>query len=130
MQTYIDVAGRRGVTPEAARTVVRTNATVIAALAVVRGEADAMICGVEGRYMSRSAPRPGDRRLPPGVSDFAALAMMITSKGSYFIADTQVRSNPSAEELAEVALARGDPRAAVQHEAARRVRVAFRLRQL
>src|SRR5213082_2031362 len=48
VQTYIDVAGRRGVTPEAARTVVRTNATVIAALAVVRGEADAMICGVEG----------------------------------------------------------------------------------
>ena len=52
VQSYIDVAGRRGVTPEAARTVVRTNATVIAALAVVRGEADAMICGVEGRYMS------------------------------------------------------------------------------
>ena len=29
--------------------------------------------------------------------------MLITSKGSYFIADTQVRPNPSAEELAEVA---------------------------
>ena len=52
VQTYIEVAGRRGVTPDAARTMVRTNATVIAALAVMRGEADAMICGVEGRYMS------------------------------------------------------------------------------
>ena len=52
VQSYIDVAGRHGVTPDAARTVVRTNATVIAALAVIRGEADAMICGVEGRYMS------------------------------------------------------------------------------
>src|SRR6266403_2508964 len=41
VQSYIDVAGRRGVTPDAARTVVRTNNTVIAALAVVRGEADA-----------------------------------------------------------------------------------------
>src|SRR5258708_14823261 len=39
----------------------------------------------------------------PGVSDYAALALMITSKGVYFITDTQVRPNPSAEELAEMA---------------------------
>ncbi len=103
VQTYIDVAGRHGVTPEAARTVVRTNATVIAALAVVRGEADAMICGVEGRYMSHLRHVREIVGFLPGVSDFAALAMMITSKGSYFIADTQVRPNPSAEELAEMA---------------------------
>ena len=103
VQTYIDVAGRRGVTPEAARTVVRTNATVIAALAVVRGEADAMICGVEGRYMSHLRHVREIVGFLPGVSDFAALAMMITSKGTYFIADTQVRPNPSAEELSEVA---------------------------
>ena len=103
VQTYIDVAGRRGVTPEAARTVVRTNATVIAALAVVRGEADAMICGVEGRYMSHLRHVREIVGFLPGIKDFAALAMMITSKGTYFIADTQVRPNPSAEELAEVA---------------------------
>ena len=96
-------AGRRGVTPDAARTVVRTNETVIAALAVVRGEADAMICGVEGRYMSHLRHVREIIGFLPGVSDFAALALMITSKGAYFIADTQVRPNPSAEELAEMA---------------------------
>jgi len=74
--------------------VVRTNATVIAALAVVRGEADAMICGVEGRYMSHLRHVREIVGFLPGVRDFAALAMMITSKGSYFIADTQVRPNP------------------------------------
>ncbi len=52
VQSYIDVAGRHGITPDAAKTLVRTNATVIAALAVLRGEADAMLCGVDGRYMS------------------------------------------------------------------------------
>ncbi len=103
VQSYIDVAGRHGVTPDAARTVVRTNATVIAALAVVRGEADAMICGVEGRYMSHLRHVREIVGFLPGVSDFAALALMITSKGAYFIADTQVRPNPSAEELAEMA---------------------------
>jgi malate dehydrogenase (oxaloacetate-decarboxylating)(NADP+) len=103
VQSYIDVAGRRGVTPDAARTVVRTNNTVIAALAVVRGEADAMLCGVEGRYMSHLRHVREIIGFSPGISDYAALALMITSKGAYFIADTQVRPNPSAEELAEMA---------------------------
>ena len=70
VQSYIDVAGRHGVTPDAARTMVRTNATVIAALAVIRGEADAMICGVEGRYMQPSPPRPRDHRLSSGRERF------------------------------------------------------------
>ena len=103
VQTYIEIAGRRGVTPDAARTLVRTNNTVIAALAVQRGEADAMICGVYGRYMSqlrRVREIIGHRT---EVSDFAALALLITTKGAYFIADTEVRSNPSADELCEMA---------------------------
>jgi malate dehydrogenase (oxaloacetate-decarboxylating)(NADP+) len=103
VQSYIDVAGRHGVTPDAARTMVRTNATVIAALAVIRGEADAMICGVEGRYMSHLRHVREIVGFLPGVSDYAALTLMITSKGAYFIADTQVRPNPSAEQLAEIA---------------------------
>src|SRR2546429_260192 len=76
---------------------------VIDALAVIRGEADAMICGIEGRYMSHLRHVREIVGFLPGVSDFAALALLITSKGAYFIADTQVRPNPSAEELAEMA---------------------------
>jgi malate dehydrogenase (oxaloacetate-decarboxylating)(NADP+) len=103
VQSYIEVAGRHGVTPDAARTVVRTNATVIAALAVIRGEADAMICGVEGRYMSHLRHVREIIGCASGISDFAALGLLITAKGAYFIADTEVRPNPSAEELAEIA---------------------------
>ncbi|MFT4117027.1 NADP-dependent malic enzyme [Bradyrhizobium sp.] len=103
VQSYVEVAGRRGVTPDAARTVVRTNNTVIAALAVTRGEADAMLCGVEGRYMHHLRHVREIIGFSPGVSDYAALALLITSKGAFFIADTQVRPNPSAEELAEIA---------------------------
>ncbi|WP_448032537.1 NADP-dependent malic enzyme [Bradyrhizobium liaoningense] len=103
VQSYVEVAGRRGVTPDAARTVVRTNNTVIAALAVTRGEADAMLCGVEGRYMSHLRHVREIIGFSPGISDYAALALLITSKGAFFIADTQVRPNPSAEELAEIA---------------------------
>jgi malate dehydrogenase (oxaloacetate-decarboxylating)(NADP+) len=104
VQSYIQIAGRNGVTPDVARTLVRTNNTVIAALAVTRGEADAMICGVEGRYMSHLRHVREIVGFCPGVSDFSALAMLITSKGFYFIADTQVRLNPTAPELAEMAV--------------------------
>jgi malate dehydrogenase (oxaloacetate-decarboxylating)(NADP+) len=103
VQSYIDIAGRHGVTPDEARTVVRTNATVIAALAVSRGEADAMICGVEGGYMRHLRHVREIIGFRAGVSDYAALALLITRKGSYFIADTQVRPNPTAEEIAEMA---------------------------
>lgn len=103
VQSYVELAGRRGVTPDAARTVVRTNNTVIAALAVTRGEADAMLCGVEGRYMHHLRHVREIVGFTPGISDYAALALLITSKGAFFIADTQVRPNPSAEELAEIA---------------------------
>ncbi|HEV3395405.1 MAG TPA: NADP-dependent malic enzyme [Xanthobacteraceae bacterium] len=102
--TYVEVAGRHGITPDAARTIVRTNATVIAALTVRRGEADAMICGLEGRYM-RHLKNIGDIiGLAPGLRDFAALSLVITGKGVYFLADTQVTAEPTAEEVAEMAV--------------------------
>ena len=50
--TYVEAAGRKGITPDAAKTLVRTNSTVIGALAVRRGDADALICGLEGRFES------------------------------------------------------------------------------
>src|SRR5690606_10926436 len=45
------LVGRSGVTPDTGRTIVRPSSTVIAALAVRRGEADGMLCGLEGRYI-------------------------------------------------------------------------------
>jgi malate dehydrogenase (oxaloacetate-decarboxylating)(NADP+) len=103
VQDYINAAGRSGITPEAAATLVRTNATAIAALAVLRGEADAMICGVEGRYLSHLRRIREIIGVAPGLNEFAALALVITSRGSFFITDTHVRPDPTSEELAEIA---------------------------
>jgi len=98
------VAGRRGITPDTARTLVRTNATVIAALALHRGEADAMICGVEGRYMRHLAYVRDIIGVAPGANHFAALSLLITHKGNYFLADTQVEPEPTAEQIAKTAV--------------------------
>ncbi len=101
---YAEVAGRHGITPELARTLIRTNSTVIAAVAVRRGDADAMLCGLEGRLQSRLRHIRDIIGLKPGVKDLAAMSLMITSKGAYFLADTHVRNDPTAEEIADMAV--------------------------
>ncbi len=103
--TYLKVAGRKGVTPDAARTMVRTNTTVIGALALQRGEADALICGLEGRFAARLKHIKDIIGLAPGAKDFAALSLVIAPSGSYFLADTHVRYDPTAEEIADLAFA-------------------------
>ncbi len=105
VQTYLEVAGRRGITPEAARTLVRTNTTVIGAIAVRRGEADALICGLEGRFETRLRIIRDVIGLKPGLKQCAAVSLIVTKKGAYFLADTHVRTDPTAEEIAEVAMA-------------------------
>ncbi|MGD0184030.1 MAG: NADP-dependent malic enzyme [Roseiarcus sp.] len=103
--TYLEVAGRKGVTPDAARTIARTNATVIGALALHRGEADALICGLEGRFASSLRHIKDIVGLAPGAKDFAALSLVIARSGAYFLADTHVRAEPTAEEIADLAFA-------------------------
>jgi malate dehydrogenase (oxaloacetate-decarboxylating)(NADP+) len=101
---YLDAAGRHGITPDAARVLVRTNSTVIAALAVRRNDADAMLCGLEGRFRSRLRYIKDIIGLAPGLQDFAAMSLMITARGAFFVADTHVRENPSADEIADMAI--------------------------
>ena len=100
----IDLAGRRGVTQEAARTMVRTNTTVIAALALKRGDADAMICGLEGRFERhlRQVSLIIGPRADVKDRDLSALSMLISQKGVTFFTDTYVTLDPSAEEIAEM----------------------------
>jgi malate dehydrogenase (oxaloacetate-decarboxylating)(NADP+) len=101
---YHQLTGRKGVTPDAARTIVRSNSTVIAALALQRGDADAMICGLEGGFMRHLTNVRQIIGLAPGVREFSALSMVIVSKGVYFLCDTQVCPDPSADQVAEMAI--------------------------
>ncbi len=95
---------RRGVTPTTAKTIVRTSNTVIAALMVERGEADALICGVMGQYVYHLRHLRQIIGVKDGVEKPSALSGLIMSKGNLFITDTHVLDNPTAEQLADMTL--------------------------
>jgi malate dehydrogenase (oxaloacetate-decarboxylating)(NADP+) len=103
VQAYVEIADRKGITPDAARTVLRRR-NVIAALMVQRADADALLCGSRGRFAEPPAHIRDIIGYAPGVEEFAALSLVITSKGAYFLADTEVRTEPTAAEIAEMAV--------------------------
>ena len=101
---FQSLVGRSGVTPDTARTIVRTNTTVIGALAMKRGDADAMICGLQGRYIKHARDIKSIIGLAEGASDVSALSMLILPRGVFFLADTYVTMEPTVEEIVDIAL--------------------------
>jgi malate dehydrogenase (oxaloacetate-decarboxylating)(NADP+) len=101
---YHGLMERKGVQPDTARTIVRTNNTVIAALAVTLGDADAMICGVEGVYRDHLKHVRDVVGRADGVHDLSAMSVLIVPSGTYFLTDTYVSHDPSADEIVEMTL--------------------------
>ncbi len=102
-ETYHKIMARRGVTPDLARAIMRTNSTAIGAVMVHRGEADSLICGTFGEFrwhLNYVTQVLGTEQHSP----HGALSMMILEDGPLFIADTHVRSRPTPEELAQTAI--------------------------
>ncbi|MGJ8616173.1 MAG: NADP-dependent malic enzyme [Sulfitobacter sp.] len=102
-ETYHTLMARRGVSPDIARAVMRTNTTAIGAVMVHRGEADSLICGTFGEtrwhlnYIQQVLGRDG-------LQPTGALSMMILEEGPLFIADTMVHLHPNPEQIAEIAI--------------------------
>ena len=102
-ETYHTLMARRGVTPDLARAIMRTNTTAIGAVMVHRGEADSLICGTFGefswhlRYINEVLGSASHH--PVG-----ALSLIILEDGPLFVADTSVHLTPTPEQIAEIAL--------------------------
>ena len=101
--TYHQINQRRGVTPDLAKAILRTNTTAIAAVMVARGDADSLICGTFGQYLWHL--NYVEQVL--GTNDLAprgALSLMILENGPLFIADTHVNAEPSPAQIVETVL--------------------------
>ncbi|WP_430464866.1 NADP-dependent malic enzyme [Tabrizicola sp.] len=102
-QTYHELMERRGVTPDTARAVLRTNSTAIGAIAVHRGDADSLICGTFGQYLWH-LKYVREVLARKGLRPHGALSLMIQEDGPLFIADTAVNPVPSPEQIVETTL--------------------------
>ncbi|HZS85573.1 MAG TPA: NADP-dependent malic enzyme [Stellaceae bacterium] len=101
---YHELMERKGVSPDFAKSMVRTRNTVIAALMVRRGEADALLCGSIGQYRRHLKHLVDILGVEPGTKAPAALSAIVLAKGTYFLCDTYVVEDPSAAEIAQMSL--------------------------
>ncbi|MBP6903405.1 MAG: NADP-dependent malic enzyme [Burkholderiaceae bacterium] len=102
-EQYHRLMGRDGISPEAAKAAVRRSNTLISSLMLKRGEADAMLCGLVGRYDAHLEHVRSVIGLAPGASTLAAMNALMLEQHTLFIADTFVNEMPGAEALAEIA---------------------------
>ncbi|WP_341704802.1 NADP-dependent malic enzyme [Ferrovibrio sp.] len=100
---YLALMKRKGVAPDDARTIIRTNPTVIAAMAVQRGEADAMLCGAIGQYDQHLPHIVDVLGLRPGAQLPAAMQLLVLPQGMLFIADSNVNLDPTPDEIVAIA---------------------------
>jgi len=102
--TYHSIMARRGVTPDLAKAIMRTNTTAIGAVMVHREEADSLICGTFGQFLwhlNYVTQLLGNDALHP----VGALSLMILEDGPLFIADTHVHPEPTPEQIAQTVCA-------------------------
>ncbi len=104
VDSYHELMGRAGVSPEYAANVIRTRSTALGALMVRNFEADAILCGTQGAYARHLRYLCDIIGVRDDVSDCSALMLMILDTGTVFLTDTHVSVDPSAEEISETAV--------------------------
>ncbi|KAF0206612.1 MAG: malate dehydrogenase [Gallionellaceae bacterium] len=105
---YHRLVQRRGVTPDAAKREMRRRNTLIAAMLVHMDSADAMLCGTVSqplRHLRYIDEVIGQR---PGTNVYAAMNILMLPEHTLFICDTHVNLDPTAEQVAEMALLAAD----------------------
>ena len=98
---YYELKGREGVTPDIAKAMIRKHNTLIGAMLLRRGDADALLCGVASKYDNQLKYVDDVIGRKPGQT-YAALNVLMLPDQTLFVADTHVNENPSAEEVANI----------------------------
>jgi malate dehydrogenase (oxaloacetate-decarboxylating)(NADP+) len=102
-EDYQHLMGREGVTPSMAKAALRRSNTLISAMLLRRGDADAMLCGLVGRFEVHLQHVRDVIGLRAGAANFATMNALLLGDRTLFLADTFVSDEPSAEQLAEIA---------------------------
>ena len=101
-KVYHGIMERKGVSVDYAKREVSRRTTLMGALMVRHGDADAMICGTFAEFALHLEYVSDVIGLRQGVNRYAAMNMLILPRRTLFICDTYVNNNPTAEEIAEI----------------------------
>ena len=101
--SYWKTRQRRGISLLDAQKLMRER-NYFAAMMVNEGEADALVSGHSRSYPSVVKPMLQLIEKAPGESLVATTNMMLTSRGPMFLSDTAININPSADDLAKIAI--------------------------
>ena len=101
---YYQIARRKGVSRSQAMEDMRIRPTLVGAMGVRRGEADAMLCGTVGNYADHLKYVRTVIGTREGVKTLAAMQMVILPDRQIFVCDTHVNRDPDAEQIAEMTL--------------------------
>jgi malate dehydrogenase (oxaloacetate-decarboxylating)(NADP+) len=107
-ETYHRLMGRHGVSIDAAKAAVRRSNTTIAALMLKLGDADAMLCGLVGRFDVHLEHIRDIIGIKKGASGLATVNALMLAQRTLFIADTFVNEDPDAAQLASIAVMAAD----------------------
>ncbi len=100
---YWESRQRRGISQLDAQKWMRER-NYFAAMMVNEGDADAMVSGYSRSYPSTVKPLMQLIGKAPGITLIATANMMMTNRGPMFLSDTAINPNPTADELAKIAL--------------------------
>ena len=103
-EEYHRLTARRGVSQHYAQIEMRRRLTLIGVMMMHRGAADGMICGTFGTHALHLQYIDQVIGLRPGVKNFYAMNVLLLPKRTVFICDTYVNFDPSAEQVAEMAV--------------------------
>lgn len=101
---YHELMGRKGVTPGGAQHIVRNRHTILAALMVKQGDADAMIAGVVGGFTRSLSSIIDVVGKADGIKQASTIVAHLLPTQTVFICDAHVTKNPTAAELVETTL--------------------------
>ena len=103
-QAYYKIMQRKGVSIEVAKRDMLRRPTVIGAMLMHEGYADAMLCGTVGAYAHHLDVIGNVIGRSAEVQNFYAMNMLILPDRTLFVADTYVHYDPSVEQIVEMTL--------------------------
>ena len=103
-QGYHQLMGRRGVNPDEAKHLMRSDPTLIGTMLLQHGYVDAMLCGIVGRHAQHLRHITDVIGFEAGGRCMAAMNLLMLPQHTLFVCDTDVNEDPSAEMLADIAL--------------------------